>query len=200
MAKNTNTKQTSKVPREAVLRFEKVSFGFGHNHPILREVDFSVRRGMKMTLMGQNGAGKSTIFKMITNELMVDEGKIQRLPGLTIAISTQVVPEKLRSATVREFFEASFSEKVYDIDPKIDAVLEIVNLHAPHDRVIKSFSGGQQARLLLASALIQNPDILLLDEPTNNLDRAGIEHLTDFLKSYEKTCLVISHDADFLNG
>lgn len=200
MAKNTNTKQTSKVPREAVLRFEKVSFGFGHNHPILREVDFSVRRGMKMTLMGQNGAGKSTIFKMITNELMVDEGKIQRLPGLTIAISTQVVPEKLRSATVREFFEASFSEKVYDIDPKIDAVLEIVNLHAPHDRVIKSFSGGQQARLLLASALIQNPDILLLDEPTNNLDRAGIEHLTDFLKSYEKTCLVISHDADFLNS
>ncbi|MFM2414977.1 MAG: hypothetical protein RI911_670, partial [Candidatus Parcubacteria bacterium] len=61
-------------------------------------------------------------------------------------------------------------------------------------------SGGQQARILLASALIQAPDILLLDEPTNNLDHAGIEHLTDFLKRYSKTVIVISHDAEFLNS
>ncbi|MBM3204976.1 ABC-F family ATP-binding cassette domain-containing protein, partial [Candidatus Uhrbacteria bacterium] len=62
------------------------------------------------------------------------------------------------------------------------------------------FSGGQQARLLLAFALIQNPDILLLDEPTNNLDKDGIEQLTGFLMMYPKTVLVISHDADFLNA
>jgi ATP-binding cassette subfamily F protein 3 len=68
------------------------------------------------------------------------------------------------------------------------------------DRIIGSFSGGQQARLLLASALIQNSDVLLLDEPTNNLDVAGIEHLTLFLKEYRKTVLVISHDAEFLNS
>jgi ATP-binding cassette subfamily F protein 3 len=66
--------------------------------------------------------------------------------------------------------------------------------------MIGSFSGGQQARLLLASALIQNPDVLLLDEPTNNLDVEGIAHLTEFLKNYRKTVLVISHDADFLNA
>jgi len=96
---------------------------------------------------------------------------------------------------------------VYDIDPKIDEVLEIVNLTPTEkmretfkDRIIGSFSGGQQARLLLASALIQNPDVLLLDEPTNNLDVAGIEHLTLFLKEYKKTVLVISHDAEFLNS
>ena len=69
-----------------------------------------------------------------------------------------------------------------------------------HDRIIKSFSGGQQARLLLACALIQEPDILLLDEPTNNLDKAGIAHLTDFLIKYKKTVIVISHDAHFLNA
>jgi len=68
------------------------------------------------------------------------------------------------------------------------------------DRFVGSFSGGQQARLLLASALIQNPDVLLLDEPTNNLDVEGIKHLTDFLKDYKKTVVVISHDADFLNA
>jgi ATP-binding cassette subfamily F protein 3 len=82
-------------------------------------------------------------------------------------------------------------------------VLEVVNLkhhEKLHDRVMKSFSGGQQARLLLASALIQNPDLLLLDEPTNNLDIAGIEHLTQFLVEYPKTCIVISHDAKFLDA
>ncbi|HLC49431.1 MAG TPA: ATP-binding cassette domain-containing protein, partial [Candidatus Andersenbacteria bacterium] len=56
------------------------------------------------------------------------------------------------------------------------------------------------ARLLLASALIQDPDLLLLDEPTNNLDASGIAHLTEFLKNYYKTCIVISHDAEFLNA
>ena len=150
--------------------------------------------------MGQNGAGKSTMFSLITGTTPVEGGKILRAPGLTIALSSQVIPREKLELTVRAFFESFFKEKVYDIDPKIDAVLEIVHLDAPHDRIMKSFSGGQQARLLLASALIQDPDLLLLDEPTNNLDHAGIEHLTDFLVNYQKTCMVISHDADFLNA
>lgn len=200
MAKQPSTGAASSGPREAVLRFEQVSFGYGHNHPILDVTDFSLRRGMKVTLMGQNGAGKSTIFKLITGGLVPDNGKIQKLQGVTVATAEQVIPPAARELTVREFFERCFPEKVYDIDPKIDAVLEVVNLHAPHDRIVKSFSGGQQARLLLASALIQDPDLLLLDEPTNNLDTAGIQHLTDFLKAYQKTCVVISHDADFLNS
>ena len=64
---------------------------------------------------------------------------------------------------------------------------------------IKELSGGQKSRILLAYALISNPDVLLLDEPTNNLDKVGIEHLTNFLINYQKTCIVISHDSDFLN-
>ncbi len=187
-------------PREFIIRFEGVSFEYGHNYPILDEVECSVRKGMKVTVMGQNGAGKSTIFKLIKGTLHPEQGKIQIPRGTSIAVAEQVMPPTLRDKTVREFFEAAFPEKVYDIDPKIDAVLEVVNLSAPKDRIVRSFSGGQQARLLLASALIQNPDLLLLDEPTNNLDKAGIEHLTDFLKSYEKTVLVISHDAEFLNS
>ncbi|MCX6789077.1 MAG: ATP-binding cassette domain-containing protein, partial [Candidatus Gribaldobacteria bacterium] len=87
----------------------------------------------------------------------------------------------------------------YNIDKRIDDVLAVANLTSPHDRVIKNLSGGQQARLLLSSALIQDPDLLLLDEPTNNLDKAGIAHLTKFIIDYPKTCIVISHDADFLN-
>ena len=188
---------------ESVIRFEKVSFEYGHNKPILDEVDFSLRRGMKMAVMGQNGAGKSTLFALMTGEKKPESGEIHRVHGMKVATAAQVIPREKMALTVREFFQSYFSEKVYDIDPKIDAVLEVVNLkhhEKLHDRTIQSFSGGQQARLLLASALIQDPDLLLLDEPTNNLDTAGIAHLTQFLVEYDKTCVVISHDAEFLNA
>ena len=185
---------------ESIIRFEKVSFEYGHNKPILNEVDFSIRRGTKITIMGQNGAGKSTIFQLITGALKPESGNVHLASNLTIAHSRQVIPRDQLDLTVREFFQKCFSEEVYDIDPKINAVLEIVNLQAAHDRIIKSFSGGQQARLLLASALIQDSDVLLLDEPTNNLDKDGISHLRQFIVDYKKTCIVISHDAGFLNA
>ena len=184
---------------EVILRFEDVSYEYGHNKPILDEVSFPVRRGAKITLMGQNGAGKSTLFSLITHIHKPESGKVHIGQGVTIAHSRQTIPRGELDLTVREFFEKCFKQKVYDIDPKIDAVLEVVNLRAPHDRIVRSFSGGQQARLLLASALIQDPDLLLLDEPTNNLDKSGIAHLTDFLVHYQNTVIVISHDADFLN-
>lgn len=185
---------------DAIVRFDRVSFEYGPNEPIIHEASFSVRRGAKFTVMGQNGAGKSTLFQLITGVLKPDEGAINIPRDLSIAEARQVIPREEMDLTVREFFARRFPKKVYEIDPKIDAVLEIVNLVAPHDRAIKSFSSGQQARLLLASALIQSPGLLLLDEPTNNLDRAGIEHLTRFLIGYKKTVIVISHDADFLNA
>jgi ATP-binding cassette subfamily F protein 3 len=188
---------------ESILRFEKVIFGYSENKPLLSEVDFSIRRGTKTTVMGQNGAGKSTLFGLITKELSPEEGIVNVVNGVSIALSRQVIPRDELDLTVRDFFAKCFSQKVYDIDPRIDEVLEVVNLKGHekvHDRIVRSFSGGQQARLLLASALIQNPDLLLLDEPTNNLDKAGIAHLTQFLISYKKTCIVISHDADFLNS
>lgn len=192
---------------DGLIVFKDVSFEHDATKPILREASFVIRRGAKLTLMGQNGAGKSTIFSLITGKLRPDEGDINLQPRTTIAISRQIIPRDELELTVRAFFEKCFSEKVYDIDPKIDAVLEVVNLTPTEkmketfkDRIVGSFSGGQQARLLLASALIQNPDVLLLDEPTNNLDVAGIDHLTEFLKAYNKTVIVISHDADFLNA
>ena len=189
---------------ESILRFEGISFEYGPNRPILDEVSFGIRRGAKLTLMGQNGAGKSTIFGLITGVHQPESGILNIMDGVSIAISRQVIPRDQLDLTVREFFQKSFGDKkVYDIDPRIDDVLEVVNLkgHADvHDRIVRSFSGGQQARLLLASALIIDPDLLLLDEPTNNLDKAGIEHLTQFLIDYKKSVVVISHDADFLNA
>ncbi|HVY72865.1 MAG TPA: ABC-F family ATP-binding cassette domain-containing protein [Candidatus Paceibacterota bacterium] len=185
---------------DTIVRFEDVSFEHGPNKKILDEVNFNIRRGAKITLMGQNGAGKTTLFSLLTGHKTVDEGEIHIEEGLSVAISRQVIPREDLDLTVQDFFQKVFPQKVYDIDPRIDKVLEAVNFSTPHDRIIRSFSGGQQARLLLASALIQNPDLLLLDEPTNNLDKDGIEHLKKFLQEYKKTVIVISHDAEFLNS
>lgn len=185
---------------DVAVRFNKVSFEYGYKKPILDEASFSLRRGTKITLMGQNGAGKSTILNLITGLLKSTDGSIYVDPRLKVAYAKQVIGREDMELTLKEFFAKHYSGKAYDLDRKIDAVLEIVNLAAKHDKKIKLFSGGQQARLLLASALIQDPDLLILDEPTNNLDKAGIAHLTQFLMSYDKTCIVISHDADFLNS
>lgn len=207
MSKDENKKEKGQKSQETIARFEKVSFEWGVNKPILDEVSFTIRRGVKFALMGQNGAGKSTIFGLVSGTTQPESGTINIVNGVSIASAKQVIPRDQLDLTVREFFERSLlnqsKQKVYDIDPRIDDVLEVVNLkgHAKvHDKIMRTFSGGQQARLLLASAIIQNPDLLLLDEPTNNLDKAGIEHLTKFLVNYSKTVLVISHDAEFLNA
>ncbi len=183
-----------------ILRFDDVSFAYNDGkHPILGEASFSVRQNTKISLMGQNGAWKSTIFKLITWELSPNLGKINIVDGNSIATAKQVIPREQLDLTVKEFFETAFEEKDYQLDQKIEEVLTAVHFTAPIDKQLKDFSGWQQARLLLAYALIQKPDILLLDEPTNNLDDTGIGDLITFLLSYEKTVIVISHDADFLN-
>lgn len=193
------------MANEAVLRFSDVTYNYGIKKPILDEVNLSLRRGTKYTLMGQNGAGKSTIFGLILGEHEPISGSITTPPGVSIAIARQTMPKDKYEFTIREYLENCITkgkegERVYDIDPKAAKILAVVELNLPTDKQIKDLSGGQMARLLLAGALIQNPDILLLDEPTNNLDKKGIEHLTTFLIDYKKTVLVISHDAEFLNA
>src|ERR1035437_10490141 len=173
------SKEVKKVGKtqETIVRFDNVSFEWGVNKSILYGVSFTIRRGMKFTLMGQNGAGKSTIFGLISGIYKSENGIINIVNGVSIASALQVIPRDQLDLTVREFFARCFKNKVYNLDPKTDDVLEVVNLknhgkvHAPNsskskaisnelqslgNRVIKTFSGGQQARLLLASALIQD--------------------------------------------
>ena len=165
-----------------VLSFDNVSFAYNDGKkPILIESDFSLRENTKITIMGQNGAGKSTIFKMITGELKPQIGKINIGQGKTIAIAKQVIPRDMMHMTIREYFATAFTEKDYQLDKKIAEAFKAVNFDMDLDKHLKDMSGGQQARILLAYALIQKPDILLLDEPTNNLDTDGINHLIGFL-------------------
>jgi len=186
---------------ETVIKFDSIFFEYEHPKLILDDVKFNIRAGKKITIMWQNGAGKSTIFKLITREIEPKMGKIHTPDGATIAIAFQVMPVNDKPLTVQEYFKKyAKAWETENIDKEIMEVLRAVNLSAALDKIIDKFSGGQQARLLLAAALIQKPDILLLDEPTNNLDKEGIYALEDFLKNYKDTVLVISHDAEFLNS
>lgn len=182
-----------------VIRFDEVSFGYGDKSVILDEASFSVRRNSIVTIIGQNGAGKSTIFKLLLGRLKPNRGRISLEVGTKIAIAEQVVSPTNLELTVLDYFKSALPEKEYGIEGDIYKILKTVKLEAPLTKKVKEFSGGEKARLLLAYALISDPDVLLLDEPTNNLDKSGIDFLTTFLVEYKKTCIVISHDSDFLN-
>ena len=186
---------------ETVISFKWVEFFYDFRKPILDDVSFNVRKGAKITIMWQNWAWKSTIFKLINSGLKQKSWVINVDEKFTIGTWYQVILPEDKELTVGKFFNKYYHDKtVFNIDKKIIEILGVVNLKAPLDKKIKDFSWWQQARLLLAAALIQNPDILLLDEPTNNLDKDWIWHLTTFLQNYKKTVLVISHDAEFLNS
>lgn len=182
-----------------VIRFDNVSFSYEGDKIILDEASFTVRRNSIVTIIGQNGAGKSTIFKLLLGKLKPQSGKINIELGTKIGIAEQMVPPNLLDHTIVEYFKTALPEKKYGIEGDIKKIFTKVELDIPLDKKVRELSGGQKARLLLAYALITDPDVLLLDEPTNNLDAAGVGFLTTFLMIYPKTCIVISHDADFLN-
>ncbi len=186
---------------KVVLRFDEVKFEYLHKKPVLHEANFSLRKGDKVTLMGQNGAGKSTLFKLIKGELKTTGGKLSIDAGAKIGMAEQMIARENLSLSMRQYFERVYGEDEvpHNAEGAMKKVIEAVNLKVDLDKKVDDLSGGQQARLLLAYALLEEPDILLLDEPTNNLDKDGIDHLITFLIMYEKTVLVISHDADFLN-
>lgn len=189
-------------PNETVIGFKNVDFSYDIRKPILDEVNFNIRKWSKITLMGQNWAWKSTIFKLINGNLEKTWWVINIDPKLTISTWFQVVLPEDKELSVREFFiKYAPKDNEVNIDKQIADILNVINLKVKdYNKKISSFSWGQQARLLLAAALIQEPDILLLDEPTNNLDTDWIWHLTEFLQNYKNTVLVISHDAEFLNS
>lgn len=111
-----------------VLRFDNVSFEYRHGKPILEEVSFSVRRGAKFTLMGQNGAGKTSLFKLLTGEMKPQSGRISLDPGSSVAIARQVIPRDELDLSVKDFFARYTDAPEWELPRKIQSVLEVVHL------------------------------------------------------------------------
>ena len=130
------------------------------------------------------------MLKLLAGELTPDSGEVNMKKGLAVALARQVMPRDRAAMTIWEYFKKEAQGNESGLDGRIARALRVVQLEATHDRLVGSFSGGQQARLLLAAALLQEPDLLLLDEPTNNLDVRGVAYLKDFIREMDKTVIV----------
>lgn len=203
---------------------------------ILRGVSFQINPGDKVGLVGRNGAGKTTAFRIITGQEGVDSGDVIKMNGLRLGLLDQHVDfgqaETVHTAALSAFkeihdieaemrrlekqMETDHSEAVlhkyadlqtafeqadgFSYAAKAEAILLGMGFGAEmwaHD--VRKLSGGQKNRLGMVRMLLSNADILLLDEPTNHLDVDAVEWLEEFLKTYDKAYVVISHDRYFLD-
>ena len=163
---------------------------------MFRNIDFRVGNNRKVALVGKNGCGKSTLFKIISGEIVPDTGNVI-LEAEKIGYVPQeiVFPDEL----VGEFIEKRLENNwdFYKVEKLLDR-LEFENFD-PYQE-ISTLSEGQKMKLKLLETLLEEPTFLLIDEPTNHLDIEGILWLENYLKNLDKTVLMISHDREFLNN
>lgn len=173
-----------------------VSFG---NIPLFQDLTFNIQDGSRISLVGKNGTGKSTLMNIITGARDLDDGERWVLDGIKIGYLQQDVQAK-PGQTVADFIFETFGKDMeeWERDYKIQMVVDPLDLHL-EDQMSK-LSGGQARRAALARALVEDPDLLLLDEPTNHLDLAIIEWLEEYLRNYRGAVLCVSHDRTFLEN
>ena len=223
--------------------FSKVSKFYGARD-IVEDANWAIEDGRRIGLIGNNGTGKTTLFKLLLGEEQPSSGDISRQKGLTVGHLSQhpsftpghtlhqemltAHPDLLKLEEEMKRLEhdmadpavaadAARMDKVmarysvvqdhfvaldgYAYESKAEGVLEAMKFgKAEFDRDVSSFSGGEKTRLMLAKLLISQPKLLLLDEPTNHLDTQMCEWLEDFLKDYDGSLVVISHDRYFLDN
>jgi ABC transport system ATP-binding/permease protein len=181
----------------ALLTLREVSLDFG-GPPLLDHVDWTVDRGERICLLGRNGEGKSTLLKLIDGELAPDDGEVVRPQSLRVARLPQEVPQG-KSGSIFEEVAAGLRAVGQDVngaEHRVEAVLSRMGL--PAEALFATLSSGMKRRVLLAKALVGDPDILLLDEPTNHLDIDAICWLEDFLLRFGGTLIFVTHDRALL--
>ncbi len=213
----------------SLLTLDQVSVAFGH-HPLLSKVSFSAEAGERVAIIGRNGAGKSTFLKIIAGEIIPDEGVIRVEGGMRVAQLPQELPaannKTVREVVsegggdihqlmqrynelLADFDDAHHDELAriqneldkrqgWDLDQRVNHMIQ--RLALPADKLMSELSGGWRRRVILAQALLSNPDVLLLDEPTNHLDVPTIEWMESQLKQFRGLILFITHDRRFLEN
>ncbi|HKJ05488.1 MAG TPA: ATP-binding cassette domain-containing protein [Geopsychrobacteraceae bacterium] len=178
----------------ALISLRNVSLAFG-GPKLLDDASLQVEQGDRICLLGRNGTGKSTLLRLINQEVPADAGTIDRQQGLRVALVAQEVPAHLQGSIRDNLRADADQEHVWQKEHGIDQVLSHLQLDGDAD--VATLSGGMKRRVLLAQALCSEPDILLLDEPTNHLDIATIAWLEEFLLRLRTTLIFVSHDRMF---
>lgn len=187
----------SKQPGKVVLEIDNVSKKYGDN-TILKNVNLLVERGSKIAFVGQNGQGKTTLAKMIINEIPFD-GIIKKGHNVEIGYFAQNQAHYLdKEAIILDIMNNAANDtnrtKVRDI---LGAFLFRGD---DVEKKVKVLSGGERNRLALAKMLLSSFNVLVMDEPTNHLDIASKNVLKQALQLFEGTLIIVSHDRDFLQG
>ena len=206
-----------------LLQLQDVSLAFGDS-PLLIDANFSIEPNERVALVGRNGTGKSSLLRLIDNQYPPDDGTLVRQRGLNVTMLPQEVPADLdgpidqivatglgpRAKMICAWLQATAQaadttplQSQMDDDDGWSALRRVETamsrLKMAPDTDFSTLSGGLKRRVLLARALVDEPELLLLDEPTNHLDVEAIEHLEDTLKAFNGSLLFITHDRRFLD-
>ncbi|TVP72324.1 MAG: ATP-binding cassette domain-containing protein [Rhodobacteraceae bacterium] len=191
-----------------VAELEHVDKGFG-DRVILRDFSLRVMRGECVAFVGPNGVGKTTLLRLITGELEPDQGSIRRGTNLVTAVFDQTRAQLDPNATL---WENLTGDPLMRVSGQADQVMvrgqpkhvvgylkEFLFDESQARAPVRSLSGGEKARLLLARIMAQPANLLVLDEPTNDLDIETLDLLQDILSEFDGTVLLVSHDRDFID-
>ncbi len=182
---------------ELVVTGRNLSKAYG-THQVLKQLDIDIKRGEKVAFVGKNGEGKSTLVKMIMNEIPF-EGELKIGHNVNIGYFAQNQADLLDAEltvleTVDRVAEGEIRKKMRDILGAFLFSGEEV------EKKVKVLSGGERTRLAMVRLLLEPYNVLILDEPTNHLDMRTKDILKDALRKFEGTVIVVSHDRDFLTG
>ncbi|MDR2084434.1 MAG: ATP-binding cassette domain-containing protein [Bacteroidales bacterium] len=201
----------------SLLTINNLSYCHPNKDILFKNINLSVAQGEKISLIGNNGIGKSTLLKIIAGNLMpnsgniVSTGKIYYLPqhfsqyndhDISFALNVQHILNALKSillgSTDLDLYH--IVEDNWDIEEKIEKALDYWGLtNLDINRKMGSLSGGEKTKVFLAGINIHKPDIILMDEPTNHLDKESRKMLYDFIKSSKASMIIVSHDRNLLN-
>lgn len=184
--------------KKTILNVDNLSIGYD-GVPLVSDLDFIVKGGEKLIIVGDNGQGKTTLLRTLSDDLAIIDGNFSWFPGLKKGYYAQ---QSINNLDVNEQV-GEYLRRLASSDLKTEKVLQMAGDFLFKDEDLKKaigvLSGGEKSRLVLAGLLLSKPDILILDEPSNHLDFETVENLGLALADYNGVLLFTSHDRTFAN-